>query len=165
MADDFPDTITQKIGVLLRRETEARVLAPVIEALAEVFGRDLVLAAVKTAIVDLARAQGAKMAAEYGNGAADFLTTLQFWLKDDALEIDVLEQSDTRLDFNVTRCRYAEMYRALGIEELGAVFSCNRDFALIEGFNPAARLSREKTILEGADCCTFRYDFSKTQKK
>lgn len=36
-SDDFPDTLTQRIGVLARRETEARVLAPVIEAMAEEF--------------------------------------------------------------------------------------------------------------------------------
>ena len=164
MADDFPDEITQKIGVLLRRETEARVLAPVIEALAEAFGRAQVLAVVKQAIVDLARSQGAALAAEHGSSARDFFDTLGFWMKDGALEIDVLKQDDTHLDFNVTRCRYAEMYRALGIEELGAVFSCNRDFALIEGFNRDARLSREKTILGGADCCTFRYDFANRDK-
>jgi len=164
MADDFPDEITQKIGVLLRRETEARVLAPVIEALAEAFGRAQVLAVVKQAIVDLARTQGAALAAEHGTGARDFFDTLGFWMKDGALEIDVLKQDDTHLDFNVTRCRYAEMYRALGIEELGAVFSCNRDFALIEGFNRDAHLSREKTILGGADCCTFRYDFANRDK-
>jgi hypothetical protein len=39
--------------------------------------------------------------------------------KDDALHIDVLEQSEEALAFNVTRCRYAELYRALGIPELG----------------------------------------------
>ena len=49
------------------------------------------------------------------------------------------------------------MYRALGIPELGAVLSCNRDAALIEGFNPAIRLTRTQTIMQGAPCCDFRY--------
>ena len=46
------------------------------------------------------------------------------------MRIEVVEQSAERFGFNVTRCRYAEMYRALGIPELGAVLSCNRDAAL-----------------------------------
>ena len=46
---------------------------------------------------------------------------------------------------------------ALGIPELGAVLSCNRDAALIEGFNPSVTLVRTQTIMEGAPCCDFRY--------
>jgi uncharacterized protein YciU (UPF0263 family) len=161
MADDFPDTLTQSIGVLMRRETEARVLAPVIDALADAFGRDAVVAIVRDVIVGLAREQGASLAAEYGDGSEPFLDTLQFWTKGGALEIEVLEQSETKLDFDVKRCRYAEMYQALGIKDLGAVLSCNRDYAMVEGFNPKAKLTRDQTILGGADCCTFRYAFPK----
>ena len=64
-----------------------------------------------------------------------------------------------RLDFNVTRCRYAEMYRALGIPELGSMLSCNRDYALIDGFNQEAVLNRTQTIMEDASHCDFRYVF------
>ena len=39
-----PDTLTQDIGVLKRREVEARILAPVAEAMAEAFGREEVMA-------------------------------------------------------------------------------------------------------------------------
>lgn len=160
MTDDFPDTLTQTIGVLTRRETEARLLAPVIQALGDAFGRNEVEQIVGDAIVKLAREQGAALSAEYGDGPDAFMETLQFWQAGGALEIEVLEQTETTLDFDVTRCRYAEMYRALGIPELGAVLSCNRDYAMVEGFNPDAKLVREQTILGGAPCCTFRYDFS-----
>jgi hypothetical protein len=50
------------------------------------------------------------------------------------------------------------MYRALGIPELGALLSCNRDFALIERFNPDVRLTRTQTIMEGATHCDFRFE-------
>jgi hypothetical protein len=76
---------------------------------------------------------------------------------DDALQIDVLEQNEGAFSFNVTRCRYAEMYRALGVPELGALLSCNRDGALIQGFNPQVEFSRSQTIMEGAAHCDFRY--------
>ena len=69
----------------------------------------------------------------------------------------MLEQSDQRFSFNVTRCRYAELYRGLGIPELGAVLSCNRDFSLIEGFNSQVTLTRTQTIMEGAPFCDFRF--------
>lgn len=157
---ELPDTLTQQIGVLLRRETEARILAPVIEALGEVFGREAVVEVVSAVVIKLARQQGETLAAEYGNDADAFLETLKFWQQGGALEIEVLKKDTSTLDFDVKRCRYAEMYRALRIPELGAVLSCNRDYAMVEGFNPAASLTRAQTIMGGADCCTFRYDFS-----
>lgn len=155
-----PDTLTQKIGVLTRREVEARILAPIINALGERFGRDEVVDVVKATIVAIAKEQGSDLAQTLGGcGSREFMDSLQYWTKDDALRIALLEQSDEVLDFNVTRCRYAELYRALGVPELGAVFSCNRDYALIDGFNEAASLERTQTIMEGAPHCDFRYRF------
>jgi predicted ArsR family transcriptional regulator len=146
------------VGVLTRREIEARVLAPVIDALGARFGRDEVIAIVRDVIVSTAREQGQAMAAARGdNSLQAFAGTLEPWTRQDAMRIEVREQSDERLSFDVTRCRYAEMYRALGIPELGAVLSCNRDAALIAGFNPEVRLVRTKTIMQGAPCCDFRY--------
>lgn len=45
------------------------------------------------------------------------------------------------------------MYRELGIPELGAVLSCNRDFSLIEGYNKDVELTRTQTLMGGAACC------------
>ena len=50
------------------------------------------------------------------------------------------------------------MYRALGIPEIGALLSCNRDFSLVEGFNPAVKLTRTQTVMEGASHCDFRFE-------
>jgi len=146
------------IGVLKRRAIEARILAPVLEALGEAFGREQVLAIVRDVIVGIAREQGAALAAAAGGRSLPvFAGTLDHWTRDGALEMDVVEQGDGALGFDVTRCRYAEMYRELGIPELGAVLSCNRDFALIEGFNPDVELTRTQTLMQGASHCDFRY--------
>ena len=152
-----PDTLNE-IGVLKRREIEARILLPVVEALAREFGRERVVSIVRDVIVDVARAQGKEIAARMGDDSLRSLgTALQDWQKGDAYRMDVLEHTEERFAFNVTRCRYAEMYRALGIPEMGALLSCNRDFALIEGFNPDMRLTRTQTIMEGATHCDFRF--------
>ena len=108
-------------------------------------------------IVTIARQQGRGLAAGLGaDDLAAFASAIEPWTRDGALEIEVLERSDHAFHFNVTRCRYAEMYRALGIPEVGALLSCNRDFALIEGFNPKVKLPRTQTIMEGASHCDFR---------
>jgi hypothetical protein len=156
----LPDTLTRRIGILTRREVETRIVAPLVDALSERFGSDGVIEIVGRVIVELAHRQGAELAETMGGcGSAEFIGTLEHWKKDGALELEILRQNETHLDFNVTRCRYAEMYRKLGVPELGPVLSCNRDFALIRGFNPNARLKRTQTIMEGASFCDFRFIF------
>lgn len=155
--DPNQDTLN-RIGVLTRREIEARILAPFVDALSEKLPREEVIAVLRDTIIRIARQQGAALAEEMGReDLPAFASTLEAWTRDDALELEVLEQSEERFDFNVRRCRYAELYQALGIPELGAALSCNRDFSLIEGFNPDISLSRTQTIMEGAEYCNFRY--------
>ena len=152
------DVELNSIGVLKRRTIEARILAPVVHAMADEFGAERVHAILRQVIVEIARTQGAAMAATCdSNTTADLAGTLDRWKADGALEMDVLEQDAEKLSYNVTRCRYAEMYRELGIPELGAILSCGRDAALIEGFNPTVQLTRTQTILGGATHCDFRY--------
>ena len=152
-----PDRLNE-IGVLKRREIEARILLPVIEALGKEFGKDRVVEIVRDVIVGVAQAQGREVAAQQGGSSLGHLAhALEDWQKGDAYRMDVLEQSDERFSFNVTRCRYAEMYRSLGIPELGALLSCNRDFALAEGFSSDIQLTRTQTIMQGASHCDFRF--------
>ena len=157
---DSKDNLSQRLGVLTRREVEARIMAPVLEALGAKFGDEEVREVVKHTVIDIAKNQGAELASAMGGcGSSEFLASLSYWTQDNALEIDILDHSDTTLNFNVNRCRYAELYNTLGIPELGAILSCNRDFALIEGFNEKADLTRTQTIMAGASHCNFRYQF------
>jgi len=155
-----PDTLTQRIGILARREVEARILAPIIAALSERLGYEEAIGIITETIIKVAEQQGSELAQMMGGrGSNEFVNSLEFWKKDDALELEILKQTERHLDFNVTRCRYAEMYRELGIPELGAILSCNRDFALIKGFNKDAKLTRTQTIMEDASHCDFRFIF------
>ena len=153
-----PDRLNE-LGVLNRREIEARILGPVLEALGAEFGREPVLEVVRRVVIDIARQQGAALVESMGGqDLPRFADSLENWKKGGALELEVLEQNEKRFSFNVRRCRYAEMYRALGIPELGGLLSCNRDAALIEGFNPEVKLTRTQTIMNGASFCDFRYE-------
>ena len=69
----------------------------------------------------------------------------------------MVKSTDSEFHFNVTRCRYAEMYRAMGLADLGAVLSCNRDGAFCEGYDPRLKLQRTQTLMGGATHCDFRY--------
>jgi len=159
------DAELNAIGVLRRRLIEARVVAPLLDALGERFGRDEVLAVARDVIVALATRQGAELSAHAGGCSLQhFEGTLDRWKADDALEISVRESTNERFAFDVTRCRYAEMYRELGIPELGAILSCNRDAALIDGFNPDVAFTRTQTIMGGASHCNFVYTLTRAPR-
>ncbi|MEM8631901.1 MAG: L-2-amino-thiazoline-4-carboxylic acid hydrolase, partial [Pseudomonadota bacterium] len=106
MSDPSTDRLTQTLGVLVRRETEARVLAPVIAALEERFGPE-VREVLADTVRQIAAEQGAALAEEHGTGPEAFQETLEFWTANDALEIEMIRDDGRHLDFNVTRCRYA----------------------------------------------------------
>ena len=73
------------------------------------------------------------------------------------LQVTTLREDAEALDFNVTGCRFAEMYRRMGAEDLGFILSCSRDFALSEGYSDGLHLERRQTIMQGAPFCDFRY--------
>jgi predicted hydrocarbon binding protein len=156
------DDLNAQIGVLTRREVEARILAPIIDALSHKFEQDKVLDVVRETIAEIATDQGAELADHMGgNSLQHFADSLQYWTQDNALEIEVIEQTEKALLFNVTRCRYADLYKKLGVSGHGTIFSCGRDFALIKGFNKKITLKRTQTIMEGAGYCDFRYTAKK----
>ncbi len=156
------DQLNARLGVLTRREVEARILKPLIEALCTEFGDRKVLDLVKATIVQIAQEQGRQLQEQAPvNDLQAFAATLDDWQRDDAMVIDVLQHTDTEFHFDVKRCRYAEMYRSLGMAELGSILSCQRDHALIQGFNEEVELERTQTIMEGASHCDFRYRLRK----
>jgi hypothetical protein len=147
-----------RLTLLERREIEARIVGPLLRGFARRFGEGPTLEVVREVIANLAREAGAEAARQLGNASlSGFAACLDRWKDGGALELEILEQNDERLSFDVTRCRYAEMYRALGMADLGSSLSCARDFALIEGFNPNVALQRTQTIMEGATHCDFRF--------
>jgi hypothetical protein len=152
-----------RLPLLHQREIEARIVGPLVRAFAAELGHERTLGIVRQVISELARQAGADLSRSLGQATLEaFACSLDRWRANGALEIDLLEQSADRLSFNVVRCRYAEMYRALGMADLGASLSCQRDFALAEGFSSEIKLTRTQTIMEGAPYCDFRFRLEKT---
>jgi hypothetical protein len=148
----------ERLTLLERREIEARIVGPLIRGFQEEFGSERTLEIVRRVIAELARQSGEALAKSLGEASLlAFASCLDRWTAGGALEIEVIEQSRERLSFNVTRCRYAELYHALGLADLGFSLSCQRDFALAEGFSPSISLTRTQTIMQGASHCDFRF--------
>ena len=148
-----------ELGILARRRIEAEIVAPIWDELRKAIGEEPARAILRRAIRRAAVAAGAEMAARVPGGAdlESFKAIFSLWTRDDALTIAILRDEPGAFDFNVTRCRYAETYRAMGLGDLGGVLSCERDGAFCEGYDPRIALARTQTIMGGASHCDFRY--------
>jgi len=146
------------ISHLQRRKIEGRVLIPFIEALRDKLGEAVTHEVVDETIRKLAAEDGARWAATYGQTTASLRQVAEeLWAGGGSLDVQIVGESQDHLDFNVTRCRYAEFYKELGLSDLGFRVHCNRDHAMMVGFNSELELSRSQTIMEGATHCDFRF--------
>jgi predicted hydrocarbon binding protein len=143
--------------ILVRREIEVRIAGPLIRAFVKEIGEERAMVVVKRVIRDLARESGAELTKlKGGNSLVHFTKGKSLYSADNAHDKEMLESSDKKLYYNVTRCAYVDMYKELGMEDLGYILSCGRDFEMIKGFNPKMKLVRTKTLMEGDEYCDFR---------
>ena len=156
MPDETP---AASLPMLERRRIEAAILKHVYDTLKATHGD----AVARTTIADAVRRSAIEQAAEFAAKAGGqtsmrtFVERQSLWTVGGALEVEVKEQSETSYVFNVTRCRYAEMYREMGLGEIGHLLSCQRDASFCEGYDKRLRLTRTQTIMQGASHCDFDY--------
>jgi len=148
-----------EMGILQRRRIEAQIIQPIYAILKRDLGIEKAQAIIREAIANAAIASGEAFAAKEKQGTSmeSFVALQHLWEKDDALDIEVLQNNHEHYDYNVKRCRYAEMYHQMGLGEIGFLLSCNRDSKFIEGYAPHIKLNREHTVMQGHGFCDFRY--------
>jgi hypothetical protein len=157
--------MTEPLPILTQRRIEAAFAKSVYDEMTAELGVEAAKRILASAVIRLARQAAADMAKEAGGEASldTFRAILPRWTAQDALQIEVVKSTADEFHFNVTRCRYAEMYRAMGLAELGAALSCNRDGAFCDGFDPRLKLERTQTLMAGAGHCDFRYRWERNR--
>lgn len=153
--------MADRLPILEQRRIEAEVIKPIYEEMVAQLGKAQAQDILDSAIRKAAIAQGQSFAAEAEGGTDldSFADIQKHWTASGALEIEPVDRTPETLDFNVTRCRYSEMYKAMGLGEIGHLLSCNRDGTFCEGYDRRIKLERTQTLMGGASHCDFRYTF------
>ncbi|MBF6029208.1 L-2-amino-thiazoline-4-carboxylic acid hydrolase [Pseudomonas sp. P115] len=147
-----------ELGILARRRIEAEIIKPIYEILKREQGKDFAAAVIGEAVGNAAIQAGKHFASLEANADLKSFVELQvLWEKDDALKVEIIASDAEHYDYDVKRCRYAEMYNEMGLGEIGHLLSCNRDELFIVGYNPDIELTRTQTIMGGDHRCDFRY--------
>jgi len=150
------------VSVIQQAKIQAQVLVPLVKALQAELGEARANALVRKALGDVYRRYGEEFwRAKQGNLGKAMASAFATYARDDALDYQVIEQSQDAFAINVAECRYAEFYQELGEPELGFLLVCSADLSLADGFGPDVKLTRTQTIMQGASHCDFRYKRSK----
>lgn len=147
------------LPILEQRHIEANIIKPIYEEMKAEIGDELARKIISAAITKNAIEQGAAYARSEGRETSleSFHALLPQWKANGALEVEMLEEGETEVHYNVTRCQYAEMYKNIGLADIGHLLSCGRDGTFCKGYNPRISLIRTQTIMQGASHCDFRY--------
>ena len=130
------------------------------EYLAEQMGRDQVIEILK-GFQSSRNADQARRAVQR-LGSNDFAAFKRFY--DPAIPalnrivtMEIVENTDTVYEWRVTECINSDPYLRADAADLGYAAACYGDYAFAESFNPAIRLTRDQTLMQGHPCCNHRY--------
>jgi L-2-amino-thiazoline-4-carboxylic acid hydrolase len=153
------ETARAPIPMFEQRRIEAMILKHVYDTLKASHGIEVAQRTIADAVRASSIEQAREFAAKVGGRTSiqTFVDRQSLWKLGGAMEMEVKEQTETSYVFNVTRCKYAEMYRDMGLGEIGHLLSCQRDATFCEGYDKRMRLKRTQTIMQGASHCDFHY--------
>ena len=159
--DDY--MIDSRLSLLDKTRIQAQVLVPVLRALRAELGKEKADTIVRQALRDWSKqlfgAVGESVEGSPRRKWAAMQTALTE-ITEREVTFEMHRHDKEALEFDVTRCRFAEFFRALGEPELGALLVCVTDFDIVAAGGSEVGLTRDQTLMQGAPSCTFRYRFA-----
>jgi len=159
--DDY--LVDPKLSLLDKTRIQAQVLVPVLRALRSELGKEKADVLVKQALRDWSK----QLFAAVGSGVDGnprrkwaAMHTAMAEITEQDVTVEMLRHDKEALEFDVTHCRFADFFRALGEPELGALLICEADFDIAAAGSDEVTFTRDRTIMQGAPSCRFRYKFA-----
>jgi hypothetical protein len=150
------------IPLLDEIKIQTEVLIPVLEVLRERYGKEQASKIIRDALCPHVREK-------YHNigklkSGSPFAKWNEVWNEirpriGNNVEREYITNDENSREYNVKRCRFAEYFIELGEPELGKILMCDFDYYVAEVGEPVIELHRTKTLMEGSDCCDFKYKF------
>lgn len=91
------------------------------------------------------------------NSFQTYITTFKDPSYDKTLTKQIVEDTDKAFELKVKECIWVSVFLQAKTGEIGYAAVCYGDYAWAEGFNPKIKLIRDKTLMQGNDCCNHRY--------
>ncbi len=133
-----------------------RLFIPAMQAVEAKFGID----AVQEAVFEGIRKRVETFAQTLPN--REFPAFAQFFKSPDPFTANtwtmaIVEDTDRVFEMRFDECLWAKTFKEAKAEDLGFKLVCLGDFVTAEAFNPKIELVRDKTLMQGHDCCNHKY--------
>jgi hypothetical protein len=156
--------ISPDISILDTLKLRAQVLIPVLKAARAELGEEranhLILEALRASSRERFRRSRDGLEGSPKEKWDTLMASSLARIREDDLEMELLQQTPRAWDYNIRRCQFAELFHWIGEPELGLVLVCETDFQAAEEVgSPEVVLTRTQTLMEGASHCDFRYRF------
>src|SRR5689334_55759 len=154
--DDY--LVDPKLSLLDKTRIQAQVLVPVLRALRAELGREKADAIVKQALRDWSKQLFVTIGeAVEGSPRRKWaaMHTAMAEATEHEVTVEMRRHDKDALEFDVTQCRFAAFFRALGEPELGALLICETDFDIAAAGKSDVNFTRNQTLMQGAPSCTF----------
>jgi hypothetical protein len=87
-----------------------------------------------------------------------FVSLFRQLVSSPSLTGEVVEDTNEVLELKVTECIWATVFQEADLGgDIGHAAICNMDYHWPPAFNPAFKMERTKTLMQGHDCCNHRY--------
>jgi predicted ArsR family transcriptional regulator len=159
--DDY--LVDPKLSLLDKTRIQAQILVPVLRALRSELGKEKADAIVRQALRGWSQQLFAAIGDNIEGSPRRKWAALQAaWaqITEPHVAVEIRRHDKEAFDVDITQCRFAEFFRALGEPELGALLICNADFDVAAAGSGEVSLMVGQTIMQGAPSCTFRYKFA-----
>ena len=76
---------------------------------------------------------------------------------DDVLTMEIVEDTEKAFELKVTECIWADAFLRADAGHIGFAAVCWGDYAWASSYNDKIEMIRDKTLMQGHDCCNHRY--------
>ena len=159
--DQHKFDIPQDMSMSPRQRTQItyRGMTGLVQLLRNELGESETIRLLNITSADVGRQVGTRQAASSPD--TNFQTFVQVFRPPnyaDSLTHEVVEDTEKVFALEVTECLGAEVLRSVGLDgEIGHAIVCNMDYYWPTAFNPAFKMERTKTLMQGHDVCNHRY--------
>jgi predicted ArsR family transcriptional regulator len=155
--------VDPRLSLLDKTRIQAQVLVPMLRALRAELGQQKADAIARQALREWSKALFAAVGESVEGSPRRKWAAMHTALAEVTereVTVETHRHDKEALEFDVTHCRFAEFFRALGEPELGALLVCATDFDIVTAGGSEVSLTRDQTLMQGAPSCTFRYRFA-----
>ncbi len=138
---------------------EVRAMGTVIKAMRGEIGDPETIRVLKVSSKNLGEEVGKRQAQSVPeNSFENFKDGFRPMLSGQSLTGEVVEDTERVFGLRISECIWPEVMGEAGLDgEIGHAAVCNMDYAWPPAFNPAFKMERSKTLMQGDECCNHRY--------